>query len=135
MGNFPPEMVHTTSEDAMLHHLRQAGYQLRKPTQVKELKTPLNLLNPNNCSEQSFSIKRRLSDFGEVGLQAQTFTERYYPEEMFFKTIEEYDAMCGCPRLYHVQWTPGWGKNIIFSAKKRKIATSIEVLHLQSKVQ
>jgi len=45
-------------------------------------------------------------EYGRVGFQSETYTQRYFPKGKYYHTMQEYDHECTCPFSITLKWNP-----------------------------
>jgi len=66
----------------------------------------------------------RFKQYGVVGFQSETYTQRFFPKGRYYKNIREHDQHCTCPFTREIIWDPEITRTILQSgealSKKRQ---------------
>jgi len=44
--------------------------------------------------------------YGSVGFQNKTYTQKYFPQGRYYNSIQEFDQYCTCPFTRQIIWNP-----------------------------
>jgi len=82
-------MLHSEDEHTVLHNFQTLRYettQIPKQQQVSR-QIPLHTLMPHACKLSKIDSVSRFPQYVLVGFQSETYTQRYFPQGRYYKTI------------------------------------------------
>jgi len=131
---FPDQMLHSNDENTVLYNLQTLGYETTQiPKQQQVIRQiPLHTLMPHACKFSKIDSVSRFPQYGLVGFQSETYTQRYFPQGRYYKNICEYDQQCICPYTREIVWDPEITWTTLQSGEALNKNNGIEVIKFKT---
>ena len=87
---------------------------------------------PHACEISKIDSVTKFSQYGLVGFQSETYTQRYFPQGKYYRTIQEYDQHCTCPYTREIIWNPETNWTTLRSGEALHKNNRIEVIKFKT---
>jgi len=92
----------------------------------------LHSLMPHNCNLSRIDSYTVSTQYGLVGFQSKTSTEKYFPQGKYYHSIDEYDKHCTCPYTRTFTWNPEANWTTLYSSEFLQRTNRMEVIQFKT---